>query len=622
VRERDTAAGVPRRWPARTAAGGGHGKDETMLLLRSWALLRRYLRPLRARVLGLALLLLGGIALQLALPLLLRDVIDTALAGGPPQRLTATAGVYLGVALAAALLAVAATALGEDVGWAATNALRADLVAHCLRLDLGFHHARPPGELLERVDGDVQALAALFSRLVLRVVGNLLLLAGVLGALWLVDRRVGAALTLLAALALLALLGLRSAGVAAWQGAREAAAALAGFVEERVAGVVDLRASGATGYVLQRLARAQQGLFAAEQRAWRRTALPGGALGVLSALATALALGVGGALALRGGLTVGTVALVAAYTAALFAPLWRINDEVEGLQEAGACVRRVDELARTRSALPEGAEGLPAGALDVACEGVAFGYDPAVPVLRDLSFRLAAGRTLALLGRTGAGKTTLARLLLRLHDPQAGTVRLGGRDLRSVREAALRRRVGVVPQEVRLFAASVRDNVTLFDADVPDARVLAALDELGLGPWRRALPAGLDTVLPPGGGGLSAGEAQLLACARVFLRDPGLVLLDEAASRLDPATERRVARAFGRLLAGRTGIVVAHRLATARRADELLLLEGGRVLERGTPARLAADPGSAFARLLRAGLEEAEAPAAPAAPAGPGAGRP
>jgi ATP-binding cassette subfamily B protein len=248
--------------------------------------------------------------------------------------------------------------------------------------------------------------------------------------------------------------------------------------------------------------------------------------------------------------------------------------------------------------------------LDVACEGVSFGYDPTAPVLHDLSFRLAAGRTLGLLGRTGSGKTTLTRLLLRLYDPQAGAVRLGGRDLRAVQAAALRRRVGVVPQEVRLFAATVRDNVTLFDAAVPDDRVLEVLDELGLGAWCRALPAGLDTELPPGGGGLSAGEAQLLGCARVFLHDPGLVILDEASSRLDPATAGRVARALDRLLTGRTGIVVAHRLATVRRADDILLLEGGRVVEHGPRARLAADPGSALARLLRAGLEAPETPEA------------
>ena len=394
-----------------------------MPLFRYWSLLHRYLHPQRAKVCGLAVLLFGGIGLQLVAPQILRYVIDAAREGAPAPRLALAASLFLGVALAAYLLAVAATAVGEDVGWAATNALRGDLVAHCLRMDLSFHHVHAPGELIERVDGDVQALAALFSRLALRVLGNVLLLGGVLVALWLIDDRVGAALTLLAGLALLLLVRLRNVGVAAWRAARESAAALVGFFEERVGGTIDLRASGATAHVLRQLARAQQERFAAEMLGWRRAALPGSALGALFALSTALALGLGGGLALHGDITAGTLAAVYAYVGLLFAPLWRISEELEALQEAGACVSRVDTLARTRSALSEGKGGLPAGPLDVACEGVTFGYDPAIPVVRDLSFHLPAGRTLGLLGRTGSGKTTLTRLLLRLYDPQAGVIR-------------------------------------------------------------------------------------------------------------------------------------------------------------------------------------------------------
>ena len=165
-----------------------------------------------------------------------------------------------------------------------------------------------------------------------------------------------------------------------------------------------------------------------------------------------------------------------------------------------------------------------------------------------MSLRLEAGQVLGLLGRTGSGKTTLARLLFRLYDPQQGVIRLGGVDLREPPAAVLRARIGVVTQDVQLFHASVRDNVTFFDRSIADERIVALLDELGLGPWRRGLPDGLDTRLAPGGGGLSAGEAQLLAFARVFLKDPGLVILDEASSRLDPATERLLERALDRLL--------------------------------------------------------------------------
>jgi ABC-type multidrug transport system fused ATPase/permease subunit len=209
---------------------------------------------------------------------------------------------------------------------------------------------------------------------------------------------------------------------------------------------------------------------------------------------------------------------------------------------------------------------------------------------------------LGLLGRTGSGKTTIARLLFRLYDPTEGAVRLGGVDVRAPRLAELRRRVGVVSQDVQLFHATVRDNVTFFDPSVPDDRIVAVLDEVGLGPWLRRQPRGLEAELR-GAGGLSAGEAQLLAFARVFLKDPGLVVLDEASSRLDPATERLLERAVDRLLAGRTAIVIAHRLATVARADRVLILEAGRVAEAGARAALAADPASRFARLLRVGRQ-------------------
>jgi ABC-type multidrug transport system fused ATPase/permease subunit len=206
-------------------------------------------------------------------------------------------------------------------------------------------------------------------------------------------------------------------------------------------------------------------------------------------------------------------------------------------------------------------------------------------------------------GRTGAGKTTLTRLVPRLYDPSSGCVRLGGVDPREIQLRGVRARVGVVTQDVQLFAASLRDNLTLFDDAIPDARVVSVLAELGLDEWLRALPHGLATEVSAAG--LSAGQAQLIACARIFLRDPDVVILDEASSRLDPVSERLIHEALRRLLAGRTGIVVAHRLATLAFADDILVLENGRAREHGPRLALAADPTSRFAELLRLAGEEA-----------------
>jgi ATP-binding cassette subfamily B protein len=210
---------------------------------------------------------------------------------------------------------------------------------------------------------------------------------------------------------------------------------------------------------------------------------------------------------------------------------------------------------------------------------------------------------LGLLGRTGSGKTTLARMLVRLYDPGEGSICLGGADLRDIALASLRSRVAMVTQDVQLFQASLRDNLTLFDPGVADTRLVDVLEDIGLGPWLTGLPEGLDTILS-GTAGLSAGESQLLALARVFLRDPGLIIMDEASSRLDPATERLLERAIGQLLQERTAVIIAHRLATVQRADELIILEDGQIVEQGGRAALAADPGSRFTAALRIGLDE------------------
>jgi len=247
---------------------------------------------------------------------------------------------------------------------------------------------------------------------------------------------------------------------------------------------------------------------------------------------------------------------------------------------------------------------LPPGPLAVELDGVSFGYAEGVAVLRDVSVRLAPGRVLGVVGRTGSGKTTLTKLIARFYDPLTGVVRLGGMDLRAAHLSAVRARIGLVTQDIHLFNASVRDNLTLFDDSVPDARIGAALSALGLVDWLQELPRGLDTLLGSGGAGLSAGQAQVLACARIFLRDPDVVILDEASSRLDPATERLVQTALGKLLEGRTGIIVAHRLATVAYADDILVLEDGQVREHGQRLTLAADPASRFASLLRVATEE------------------
>jgi ATP-binding cassette, subfamily B, bacterial len=591
------------------------------------SLLLTYLRPQKWWVAALGILLVGSIALQLVAPQVLRGFIDVATGSVPPGAapdsadpaagLTWRAGLFMAVAVAQQLLAIGATYAGERVGWTATNGLRADLARHCLALDLGFHKQRTPGELIERIDGDVTDLADFFSLFVLEIVANVLLLVGVLLALWLESWLVALPYTAFVALALTLLFSIQGLPVPYWRAFRQASAELFGFLEERLGGTEDIRASGATGYVMHRLyertrARYQTGVRARVMNSpqWTMPIF-------IHAAGTGVVFCSTAYLFAQGTITLGTAFLIYAYAGLSFRPLRVITREIEQFQKASAALLRITELLRTRTSLPDGPGApIPGGALAVSFEEVAFGYGEPQLVLDGISFRLQPGAVLGLLGRTGSGKTTLARLLFRLYDPAAGSISLGGAepdgtpsggqwvDLRRPRLAQLRSRVAMVTQDVQLFRATVRENVTLFDAGIEDARIERALDDLGLGEWRRALPRGLDTMLGGDGAGLSAGEGQLLAFTRAFLRNPGLVVLDEASSRLDPATERLIERAVGALLRGRTAIIIAHRLGTVQRADGIMILEGGRIAEHGPRQALAADPSSRFSTLLRSGMEQ------------------
>lgn len=568
------------------------------------ALLATYLRPQWPRAVLLGALLFAGIGLQLANPQIARTFIDQAQAGAPFDRLVRTALVFLAVALLTQVAVVAETYVADNLGWRTTNALRADLTQHVLSLDGSFHAEHGAGELIERIDGDVSAIAGFFSRFVVHVLGNAVFMLGVIALLFREDWRVGALLTLFAVGALVYMtrgggfLGARA------RDARRAAAEFSGYVEERLGGLPDLKSSGADAYTMRRLHERLAARYRTISAAAMAASMFNGVVGLFFIVGAGAALGLGAALHGAGAITLGTVYLVFRYTGMLRLPLDRLSRQMNSFQQATGGIVRVRELlGRTSRVIDGPGARFPAGALSVELDRVSFAYSDE-PVLRDVSVRIESGEVLGMLGRTGSGKTTISRLLFRLHDPNHGIVRLGGIDVREPRLEELRDRIGLVTQDVQLFGATVRDNVALFDPSVPDDALWDVFDELGLGDWLRSLPDGLDTVLGPRGRGLSAGEAQLVAFARVFLREPGLVVLDEASSRLDPATERLLERAVMRLLAGRTGVVIAHRLATVLRADRILILENGRVAEFGRRVDLVEDPGSRFSQLLRAGMTD------------------
>jgi ABC-type multidrug transport system fused ATPase/permease subunit len=553
----------------------------------------------------MAALLLVAVALQLFIPQLLRSFIDLAQSGAATRDLRNIALLFLAAATGNQLFSAAATYAGANLGWRVTNRLRSSLTRHVFGLDMDFHSSRTSGELIERIDGDVTALGHFFSMFSVRIFGGLLLLGGILVLLWTVQPWIGLGLTLFTLLELGVLILTRKRAVPATTREREASAALFGFIEERLAGREDLRANGAGGHALWRFNAVMRRFFEDGRRAWMTRAviwLTSYGLFIIGLSATVGAM----IFFVRSGvLSLGTGYMVFQYLMMLQGEIEQIAQHMQEVQKSIAGVSRMRELFEEQpKVVQHGNLQLQDGPLAVQFSDLSFHYPPAPgaaarATLADISLQLAPGRVLGLLGRTGSGKTTLTRLLFRLFEPSSGSILLNGSNIREVAAESLRRQIGLVTQDVQLFQASVRDNLTFFDDSVSDKKIHELLGLLGLDTWLANLPDGLDTILSAGGGSLSAGEAQLLALSRVFLKDPGLVVLDEPSSRLDPLTEQKLELAVDRLLQDRSAIIIAHRLDTVQRADDIMILDQGRILEYGSRTELAANPASRYAQLLR-----------------------
>ncbi|MFI7633175.1 ABC transporter ATP-binding protein [Nonomuraea sp. NPDC049400] len=570
-----------------------------------WSLFRAYARPERRRLTVLGTLLLGATLLQVGAPQIVRHYMD-GVAGGLIEPLVMLAVAYLATAFVLQALRITATYVGEKAAWTMTNLVRLDLTRHCLSQDIRFQRDHTPGELIERVDGDVTSLANFLSNAFLLILSNALLLLGVFVSLFLTDWRIGLTLLLYAICAIAVLSRVRDIAVGSWVKAREASTELYGYVEERLASTEEIRSNAAEGHVLARLSGLGGDVLTWQRRARMRSNSIFLSLHGLYLLGYGAALAVGAYLFTNGEATIGTVYLVVAYTNAIYTPLNEVRVQIQDLQQANAGVRRVAELFSLRPSVTDGpGEKPPEGALAVRFDGVSFAYDPdAPPALHDVSFHLEPGAVLGVVGRTGSGKTTLARLLSRMYDATEGSVRVGGVDVRRMALADLRDRIGIVTQDTQLFEGTLRDNLTLFDESIGDEEILGAADRLGIRQWLERLPGGLDTRIESGGRGLSAGEAQFVALCRIMLRDPSVIVLDEASARLDAATEHLLQEALAAVHHGRTVIVIAHRLATLAHVDQVMVLEDGRVVEFGPRDTLMADPGSRLRRLARDPAQE------------------
>ena len=566
-----------------------------------WRALGALLRPDRWRWAGLGALVALASALTITGPLVIRRIVDTATDGTTSGEITRLASIFLAIAVVGQFLAVIVSWLATLLAWRTTNELRVTMTRHVLGLDHEFHRTHTPGELIQRVDGDITSVSEFLGQVVTKAAGAALLVFGMVVVLSVLDWRLGLGMAVYVAMALVVVLRGRHRAVSESADEMGALGRLYGGIEERLTAGEDLRANGAADHVAWRFVEDSEGALVSAVRRERAFLVMWWFVQGAVATGWVLALVLGAVLVGAGTITIGTAFLLFQFVLLIARPLEEVVHELETVQKANGAMVRVAELMAIRPMIVDTGTRHPLpGPLTIDANGVAFDYGDDRPVLRNVDIRIEAGRSVGIVGRTGSGKTTFSRLVLRLVEPTGGLVSLGGVPIGEIPLDELRRRVALVPQEVELFAGSLRDNVTLFDDEPTDDAVIDALQRVGLG---ALADGGIDRSLGAAGAGLSAGEAQLLALARVWLRDPDLLVLDEATARVDPETEHRLEAAVVELMRNRTTLIIAHRLTTLHSVDEIVVFDHGRIIEHGSRVDLVGDDASRFARLLAMSLE-------------------
>ena len=571
------------------------GREDAARILRRLAGL---LRPYRSRILVSALLLVLQAGALLAGPALVGYGIDEGLQAGNVAALNRAAALYLAMAVAGFFLGRAVILLVNRTGEMFLRGLRNRVFHHLTGLDLGFYEREKTGRLVARMTSDIDSLQELLSQGVVLFVQNVLLFTGAAIVILLLSWQLAVGVLVIVPPVWLATRWFRTRSNRAYLEVRDRIASNLTNLQESLEGIRVVQAFGRERAFTRRFRTSNEAQYEANLETVRLSAIYFPIIEFAGVLGTAVIIGYGGWLSAEGIVTVGTVSAFVLYLNNLFEPIQQLSQLYNMFQSAGAALQKLFGLLDTSSGVPEraGAIDLPASApIEVDDLWFAYGEEP---VLRDVTLRIEAGERVALVGPTGAGKSTLAKLIARFYDPISGSVRIAGADLRDVTLDSVRRRMVVVPQEGFLFSGTLRDNVLVGRPGATDEEVEAALGALGILDRIQAFPDGLDTEVRERGSRLSAGERQLVSLARAALADPEILILDEATSNLDPGTERTVEQALERLMTGRTVIVVAHRLSTAARADRVAVIDDGRLAELGTHDELVAI-GGRYAALYR-----------------------